>query len=211
MKIIAHRGNDEVHKENSLEAILNSLSKSYIDGIEIDIRMTKDYNFIIHHNPFFVGYYIKKTKIKKLQKKGLNSLEEVLKQIKSDKIIMIEIKEESDKYKLLLLRLNKILKKYPLSYYLCSFNYNLIKYLKNKYSQYKAGLIIGYKINENYLHNNFDFSSVNYKLTPIKTNKETFIWTVNKKELLNKIADNQNIMTDKAKEISKFINVEKLL
>ena len=42
-------------------------------------------------------------------------------------------------------------------------------------------------------------------------NKETFIWTVNKKELLNKIADNQNIITDKSKEISKFINVEKLL
>ena len=31
MKIIAHRGNDGVHRENSLKAIVNSLNKNYID------------------------------------------------------------------------------------------------------------------------------------------------------------------------------------
>lgn len=206
MKIIAHRANDEIHRENSLEAILNSLSKTYVDGIEIDIRITKDYKFIIHHNPFYNAYYIKKTKLKKLQQKGLNSLEEVLKQIKSDKIIMLEIKEDSDKFKLLLLRLHKILKKYPLNYYLCSFNYNLVKYLKNKYPNYKSGLIIGYKINEKHLKNNFDFSSINYRLTPINNQNETFIWTINKKEELKNIKNKQNIITDKPRLIKKAIN-----
>lgn len=205
MKLIAHRANDEIHKENSLEAILNSLTKSYIDGIEIDIRLTKDYNFIIHHNPFYMGYYIKKTKVKKLQKKGLNTLEEALTKINSDKIIMLEIKEDSPNFKLLLIRLNKILKKYPLNYYICSFNYKLINYFQRKYPQYKSGLIIGYTLNEKYLNNHFNFASINYKLLPIKTEQETFIWTINKPELLTKIKSYQNVITDKAKSISRAI------
>jgi len=110
MKIIAHRANDEIHKENTMEAILNSLKQTYIDGIEIDIRMTKDYHFVIHHDPFYAGYYIEKTSLKVLQKKGLNSLEEVLEKIDSKKILLIEIKEEN-KNKLLLIKLNTILKK----------------------------------------------------------------------------------------------------
>ena len=118
MKVIAHRGNDEIHLENSMESIINSLSISYIDGVEFDIRHTKDYDFVIHHDPFYKGYYIEKTRLSVLQKKGLNSLEEVLKSINSDKIIMIEIKEESSKFKYMLIKLHKVLKKYNLNYYL---------------------------------------------------------------------------------------------
>ena len=82
MKIIAHRGNSGKYKENSLKAIEYSLNEDYIDGVEFDIRMTKDFKFVIHHDPFYKGYYIKKTRLKKLQKLGLNSLEEVLLKIK---------------------------------------------------------------------------------------------------------------------------------
>ena len=49
-KFIAHRGNDDDLAENSKEAILNSLSKPYIDGVEFDIRITKDNKFVINHN-----------------------------------------------------------------------------------------------------------------------------------------------------------------
>ena len=103
MKIIAHRANDGIHEENSLEAILNSLEKEYIDGIEIDIRLTKDNKLIICHDPFYRGHFIKYTKIKKLEKLGLNSLNEVLNKIKTDKIIMLEIKIEDKKYQKLAL------------------------------------------------------------------------------------------------------------
>jgi len=205
MKIIAHRGNDEVHKENTLEAILNSLKQTYIDGIEIDIRMTKDYHFVIHHDPFYAGYYIEKTSLKVLQKKGLNSLEEVLEKIDSKKILLIEIKEEN-KNKLLLIKLNKILKKYNLNYYLCSFNYDLLKTLKQKYPKYKIGLIIGIKLNTNHLNNNFDFNSVNYRHIEKVPKKETFAWTINNKETFNKVKNKGNIITDKGKEIYEFIN-----
>lgn len=206
MKIIAHRANDEIHKENTMEAILNSLKQTYIDGIEIDIRMTKDYKFVIHHDPFYNGYYIEKTNLKTLQKKGLNSLEEVLEKINTKKILLIEIKEESNQYKLLLIRLNKILKKYNLNYYLCSFNYNLLKDLKKRYKNYKVGLIIGIKLNINHLENNLDFNSINYRHIQKAPNKETFIWTVNNKEILDKVKPNQNIITDKAKEMNETIN-----
>lgn len=206
MKIIAHRANDEIHKENTMEAILNSLKQTYVDGVEIDIRMTKDYNFVIHHDPFYDGYYINKTKLKTLQKKGLNSLEEVLEKISTKKILLIEIKEESNKHKLLLIRLNKILKKYNLNYYLCSFNYTLITTLKKKYPKYKSGLIIGIKLNTNHLKNNLDFNSINYRHIEKNPNKETFVWTVNNKEILDKVKQRQNIITDKAKEMYNFIN-----
>ena len=91
MKIIAHRANDGIHEENSLEAILNSLEKEYIDGIEIDIRLTKDNKLIICHDPFYRGHFIKYTKIKKLEKLGLNSLNEVLNKIKMVIIKLIKI------------------------------------------------------------------------------------------------------------------------
>jgi len=206
MKIIAHRGNDEVHKENTLEAILNSLKQTYIDGVEIDIRMTKDYQFVIHHDPFYAGYYIEKTRLNILQKKGLNSLEEVLEKINSNKILLIEIKEEKKNNKLLLIKLNKILKKYNLNYYLCSFNYDLLKTLKQKYPKYKIGLIIGIKLNTNHLNNNFDFNSVNYRHIEKVPKKETFAWTINNKETFNKVKNKANIITDKSKEIYEFIN-----
>ena len=48
---IAHRGNDN-HKylENTKEAVIYCLTKDYIDGIEIDIRVTKDKEFVVIHN-----------------------------------------------------------------------------------------------------------------------------------------------------------------
>lgn len=208
MRIIAHRANDGIHKENTMEAILNSLTLPYIDGIEIDIRMTKDGKYVIHHDPFYAGYYIEKTRLKVLQKKGLNSLEEVLEQINSKKIILIEIKSENKNSSLLLIRLHKILKKYNLNYYLCSFNYKLLENLKKKYPKYKTGLIIGIKLNTNHLHNNLDFNSINYRHIEKAPHKETFIWTVNNKEVYEKIKNKGSIITDKPKEIYEFINVD---
>lgn len=209
MKIIAHRGNDEIHLENSMESIINSLSISYIDGVEFDIRHTKDYDFVIHHDPFYKGYYIEKTRLSVLQKKGLNSLEEVLKSINSDKIIMIEIKEESSKFKYMLIKLHKVLKKYNLNYYLCSFNYDLVSYLKKKYPMYKVGLLIGIKLNVNKMDNNFDFNMVNFRHAKKAPLKETFIWTVNDLKTFEMVKGNQNVITDKAKEIYGFIYDEK--
>jgi len=46
--LIAHRGNDNHnYRENSEEAIIYSLSRTYIDGIECDLRLTKDNEIVL--------------------------------------------------------------------------------------------------------------------------------------------------------------------
>ena len=136
-KFIAHRGNDDDLAENSKEAILNSLSKPYIDGVEFDIRITKDNKFVINHNATInlnsnkIGT-IKNMTLKQLKEvkfKNHNkvyriaTLNEVLKQIKNDKIIIIEIKEEKNYNTYQKKKLLKLLKKYSyLNIYLTSFN-----------------------------------------------------------------------------------------
>lgn len=175
MKIISHRGNGNQYKENTKKAIIEALKYDYIDGVEFDIRMTKDHKFVLSHEPFYNGKVIAFTKFKYLKAEELNDL---LSNIKTDKIIMIDIKEELKREKKLIFYLKKILKKYDLNFYICSFNYNLISLIGNSY---KRGLIISSRLNENKIKNDFNFNSINYKMIDKKTSKETFAWTVNKR------------------------------
>lgn len=204
MKIIAHRGNDKIHKENSLEAIINSLKQTYTNGVELDIRLTKDKKIIIHHDPFYNGNYINHTNSIKLQKLGLNTLKEILDNINTNKIIMIEVKVDNKDINIMFKVLTKLLKKYNLNFYICSFNYEFIKYFKN-HSNIKCGLIISIKINTKYLNNNFNFNSVNYLYNKKLPSKETFRWTVNNKEEIKKINKHENIITDDTFKIYKLI------
>lgn len=93
--IISHRGNDKhSFKENTKKAIINCLNKEYIDGVEFDIRITKDKKFVLNHGFLNNGKIIKYNKYKNLSLDELNS---VLKQLKTKKIIMIEIKDNEKK------------------------------------------------------------------------------------------------------------------
>lgn len=211
MHFIAHRGNDN-HKlrENTMVAITNSLNKDYIEGVEFDIRITKDNHFIIYHN-FLIEFGnvlvpIKNKTLKDIKKedKEISSLIEVLNNIKSNKIILLEIKEESDNFDNLIIKLFNILKKYSyLNLYICSFNYKLMKKIKAKYPTYKCGLIIGYFMNATNIDNTFDFYlySSNY-IQKINYNKEVFIFNINKKEKLisiqTKLKEPYYIITDNA-------------
>ena len=206
MKIIAHRGNDIKYDENSLKGIINSLNTDYVDGVEFDIRMTLDFKFVIHHDPFYKGKFIKLTTQKKLKKLGLDSLEDVLKEIKTKKIVLIEIKEEAKAYRLLVYRLYKLLKKHNINYYIMSFNYNLMKHFKKKHPEIKNGLLIGVKKNINEIDNNFDFNAVNYRHANKSKNKETFVWTINDQEEFNQVQKNQNIITDEPLYFYNLIN-----
>lgn len=204
MKIIAHRGNDGIHKENSLEAIINSLNQKYIDGVELDVRLTKDKKLIINHDPFYNGYYISHTNIIKLQKLGLNTLEEVLSNVNNNnKIIMIEVKTSDKEIKQMTKTLIKTLNKYHLNYYICSFNYDFLNTFK-KSSNFKAGLIISAQINTKHINNNFDFNSVSILYHKKIPSKETFRWTVNTQKELDKINKTENIITDNPLELSKI-------
>lgn len=216
-KFIAHRGNDDNLLENSMKAILNSLSKTYIDGVEFDIRITKDNHFIIHHNATIntnnknLGLIKNMTlkEIKKIKIKYHNqiyriaTLKEVLKKITGSKIILIEIKEEQNYSELQKKKLINILNKFPnLNIYLMSFNYLLIKSIKKKYPH--SGLLIG-KI----LNRSKDFSTFPFLAVPLDFYKkyegiqEIFIWTINKEKELKEIKNNSYIITDKAYNLFK--------
>lgn len=135
MQLIAHRGiwNKKV-KDNSYEALKNGLLSNKYIGIECDIRTTLDKKFIIYHNTLYKGNLVRNTNYKDM--KDILLLEDMLK-IKTDKILLLEIKErEIDKNKLL-----KLLNKYNRNYYIMSFNNNIIFELRKLNKEYKYGVL----------------------------------------------------------------------
>lgn len=211
-KFIAHRGNDDDLAENSKEAILNSLSKPYIDGVEFDIRITKDNKFVINHNATInlnsnkIGT-IKNMTLKQLKEvkfKNHNkvyriaTLNEVLKQIKNDKIIIIEIKEEKNYNTYQKKKLLKLLKKYSyLNIYLTSFNYDLINDLKKDYLN--CGLLVGKVLNRNKDISVFPFLLITLDFyEKYEGIQQLFIWTIDSPKKLKEISDDCYIITDKA-------------
>lgn len=135
MQLIAHRGiwNKKV-KDNSYEALKNGLLSNKYIGIECDIRTTLDKKFIIFHNTLYKGNLVRNTNYKDM--KDILLLEDLLK-IKTDKILLLEIKDrEIDKNKLL-----KLLNKYNRNYYIMSFNNNIIFELRKLNKEYKYGVL----------------------------------------------------------------------
>lgn len=135
MKLIAHRGlwSKDV-KDNSYEALKNGLESNKYIGIECDIRTTLDNKFIIYHNSLYNGFLVRNTYFKDL--KNISLLEDLLK-IKTDKIILLEIKERDINKKKLL----KLLNKYKRNFYIMSFHNNVILELRDLNSNYKYGVL----------------------------------------------------------------------
>lgn len=50
MRVIAHRGDSRKHGDNNMASFKSSVSLG-VDGIEMDVCITKDDNLILHHNP----------------------------------------------------------------------------------------------------------------------------------------------------------------
>lgn len=70
-KNLGHKGN-LLYPENSQEAILKTLTSPYNDGLELDVRMTKDYELIVIHdwNTFLTGNKMKLVKDMTLEALG---------------------------------------------------------------------------------------------------------------------------------------------
>lgn len=195
MYVISHRGNDShQYKENTLDAIKEVLNKDYVDGVEFDIRMTNDNKFVLSHSPIYKDDLIKNKKQKEID---LDELNNVLKNIKTNKIILIDIKYELFDYKKIALYLNKVLKRYKkLNIYICSFNSDLILYMKEKYN-YISGLLVSSVINRGKNYRLFDFVSINYKVDK-EIDNILMYWTINKKDIMKKYLKKEvYIITDK--------------
>lgn len=210
---IAHRGNDNhKYRENSEKAILYSLKQDYISGIECDIRLTKDGEIVLLHNTlidfesngsgFVHNFTLKKLLSYSFKNEKITVLKDLLSKIDTNKILLLEIKEErkgkTDEW---IKALAPILKKYTyLNIYLCSFNYDLLIQLKEHFKN-PIGLIVGYMMNQNKDIIPFDCVMYHYKNFKY-IHKLTMVWTINdytKVEQYKNRAD--YIITDKAYEL----------
>ncbi len=140
MNLIAHRGLwNKTIKDNSYEALKKGLESNKYIGIECDIRTTYDNKFIIYHNILYKGNLVRNTYYKDM--KNISLLEDLLK-IKTNKILLLEIKENDINKKKLL----KLLNKYNHNYYIMSFNNKVIEELKKLNNKYKYG-VLNYVLN----------------------------------------------------------------
>lgn len=192
MQLISHRGLDKHnYSENSLKAITTVLNYNYISGVEIDVRITKDKEIVLIHDPVidFISDgngIVKYMTLKELNKykygksnEKIITLTELLNNINTSKIIIIELKEMTNDFINLVDKTIEILNNYNFNFYISSFNYKLLNYIKSKYKNIKCGLIVGYGLNIMYLKNKFDFNVVVPKYyKKIDKNKSTFVFDI---------------------------------
>lgn len=224
MFLIAHRANNNHgFSENSKNAIINVLNEVYIDGIEIDVRMTKDKKLVLIHDPVIdfisdghgiVKYMtlnnLQKYKYGKSEEK-ITLLEDVLK-MNTEKMLLIELKESGNDYIRLVDETIKIIRKYShINIYICSFNFKLLLYLKNNYKNIKCGLIIGFGLNKLKMINNFDFlvlSSSN--LEYLNKKPYNFVFGIKNNKITN-LPTNIYLISDESYKLSKFKNNDKIM
>jgi glycerophosphoryl diester phosphodiesterase len=102
MIIYGHRGNEINYTENTMDAIKNSK----YEGIEIDVRLTKDKVIVLHHDDSYKRIYDFNYKVNELKYnlakffcESLTTINNVFNYIKDkNKKLIIDIKEEKEKY-----------------------------------------------------------------------------------------------------------------
>lgn len=211
MFLIAHRANNNHGiSENSKKAIVNCLNTDYIDGVEIDVRITKDKELVLIHDPIIdlssnghgIVKYMTLEELKKYKygksNEPLATLKEVL-NVFSDKILLIELKEIGNDYINLVNETIKLITMYPtINIFVCSFNFELLTYLKNNYPNIRCGLIIGYGLNKLKATNNFDFLVLSsHNLEFIDKKKYTFIFGIKNTDI-SKLKNNTYLITDES-------------
>ncbi len=179
---IAHRG--LVKKgitENTLEAFKLAIESDKYIGFELDIYTSLDNEFIVFHNPLLDNKFIWNYTSKELKKKKVILLKDVLK-LKTDKIILIDIKD----IKIDIKKLTKLLNIYKdKNIYVMSFFNSVLKKFKNP--NFKIGLL-NYILNSTSTYS-YDFIGILYDVankhmidTLNKMNIEVFLYALNKKD-----------------------------
>ncbi len=190
--LIAHRGLKKNEKENTIKAFQLAIqNKDYI-GFECDVRTTKDHRFVINHNPMIKDQIISLTNYKDLKKQDIPTLESVL-ELKTEKIIVLEIKEHNIDTELFLKTINKYKKK---NIYIMSFYNSVIKKLKKENQTYKLG-VLNFVLNSEEDYKDYDFICLlesiiteNLKNYFKEKNIEVFIYGIkNLKKIRNDYAD----------------------
>jgi len=193
MKLIAHRGyHQNGIPENSLASFQKAIDLPEFVGFEFDIRTSKDGVFVVHHDLFEDGNLIRFMDYQELKEKyHLPRLEEVL-SLKTDKIMMLEIKE----FNLDIPAFLKIVNQYPkTNLYIFSFDNLVIQKIRNYPTHARLG-VLNYIINSEESYDEYDFIGL---LSPIVTEElisffqkqkmEVFIYGITSKQQIGKFAD----------------------
>ncbi len=149
---IAHRGlydNYSGIMENTIPAFKRAIEENY--AIEMDVRLTLDDMVVVYHDGNLkrltkYDTLIKRTQYKEIIKlnKNIPTLKEALDCISGSVPIIIELKTNNDSTTLVDKVMSE-LKDYEGVYYIKSFDYKAIKYLKKKYPKVTRGLLISSK------------------------------------------------------------------
>lgn len=150
---IAHRGLvTSGIKENSMQAFKAAIKSDKYSGFELDIRESKDKEFVVYHDIFYKGKLVKNVLYKEMRKNGIPKLEDVLK-LNTDKIIMIELKDAS----MDLQALAKLLNKYKTKkLYIMSFSNKVLKKLQLYIKNIKIGSL-NYVLNSENDYGDYNF------------------------------------------------------
>lgn len=224
MFFIAHRANNN-HKfsENSKNAIVDCINTDYIDGVEIDVRITRDKKLVLIHDPVIdfisdghgIVKYMTLTQLRKYKygknKVSLTTLEEVLEMF-NHKILLIELKEIGNDYIPLVEQLISLINIYStVDVYVCSFNFQLLNYLKKNYPKVRCGLIIGYGLNKLKADNNFDFLVISANnLQLLNKKNQSFVFGIKAGDIKNIKYDNY-LITDESYKLSKIKKDDKIM
>lgn len=218
MKLIAHRGKDNHnYKENSKDALLWCLEKDYIDGVELDIRLTKDNQWVIYHGTSILelGFdrrFIANETLENLKKINmgtklnpvyLDTLEEFLSSVNSDKLILLDIKCEQKDYQDELKQILRIREKYKdLHIFVCSFCYGLVKLLTTM-CKTQTGLLVSDFINKKKDYKPFSFLSVSKgSFSDIHEPNKKMIWTITHPHQMRPSYKKMYIITDCAYKLT---------
>lgn len=229
--IIAHRGASNLAHENTLDAFQIAYDLK-ADGIELDLRQTKDGIIIVNHNPYINNLIIKDHTYQELQKEALKenfcipTFQEVITKFGGKIFLDIEIKEPGFESNVVNLLLNTT----TLNMFMIrSFNKDIIIKVKEINKSINTALILGerhlkYGIfsrifeifpKKHIIKTECNVISPHHKLLLFRYIKRMHklglpvsVWTVNNEKLIKKLIDKQvdYIITndpDKAIEIRK--------
>lgn len=215
MKVLVKNGASTKNTpSNSIDSFLLALNTNYIDGIEVNLNLTKDNNLIVYHCDSIMGHYKHKfsnltlsdidkynlgTKVKK---HNIITLDKLLKIFdNTSKLLVLNIDSHNNN-KILVDKLISIINNYPNdNIYIKSSSKEIILYIKDKIHNAHIGAVIMDR--EKYFWNlDLDFYSISLNdisLLPIKSDIE------------KKLIKNKFIMLNDINNIDNFNEVKNYL
>ncbi len=210
IRIIGHRGSTTPFPENTLEAVLHGILAG-ASMVEIDLRLTQDNEVVLSHDENLLrmtgmNLNISENKWENLSQaeitRGkntfhLSSLKDIIKTLPEDIHLYLELKalhgpRSSSRNEKLVDEVISIIKKATLKKQciLMSFDLRMVKYVKDKYPSYRAGLIVNSKniLNDILKARKFEYDclSIDHKLLTINSmplvkslGVPVIAWTVN--------------------------------